>query len=64
MDGKEYVKANAKITSIDTVTVSAPEVVNPSFIHFAWDTLSLHNLVNKLVNKKGLPAIPFQVHLK
>ena len=55
-DGKVYVKANARITAFDTITVSADAVVQPRFVRFAWHTLSRHNLIGS----QGLPAIPFR----
>jgi len=52
----KYVKAQAKITSKDTITVWSPEVKNPKYVRFAWHALARHNLYNK----EGLPAITFR----
>ncbi|MEW6356753.1 MAG: sialate O-acetylesterase [Planctomycetota bacterium] len=55
--GKEtdFTKANAAIDG-ETVVVSAPEVKDPVAVRFAWHKTAEPNLMNK----EGLPAVPFQ----
>lgn len=54
-DGQNYVKAEGKITAVDTITVSAGDVPRPQFVRFGWDPLARHNLINR----NGLPAVSF-----
>ena len=51
-----FVKANAKIVGKDTVEVWSPQVKQPKFVRFAWDSLAKHNLVNS----GSLPAVSFR----
>lgn len=53
-DGK-FVTATAVIDG-DKVIVSSPEVSKPKYVRFAWDERAQPNLVNK----EGLPAVPFR----
>ncbi|MEO6520067.1 MAG: sialate O-acetylesterase [Mucilaginibacter sp.] len=52
---KKYYWATAKIEN-NQVVVSAPEVPQPLFVRYAWDT----NPVCNLYNASGLPASPFR----
>jgi len=51
-----YVRAQAKITGPDTVTVWAEGVREPKQVRFGWHPLARFNLINK----KGLPAVSFR----
>jgi len=51
----KFVKAEAKIVGKDTVEVWSPDVKNPRFVRFAWNTNARHNLVNS----GNLPAVLF-----
>jgi len=55
--GKEtdFVKANAQIDG-ECVVVSSPEVTQPMAVRFAWH----RNAEPNLMNKEGLPAVPFR----
>ena len=53
-DGKYY-PAKAEITG-NKVIVSAPEVMSPVNVRFAWNEAAQSNFVNK----EGLPAVPFR----
>lgn len=53
-DGK-FVDAKATIQG-DTVVVSAPVVAHPTAVRFAWS----YKAVPNLMNKEGLPALPFE----
>ncbi len=53
---QQWVWANAKITSDDTVEVSSPEVPNPVAVRYGWASY----LVVTLYNKDDLPAFPFR----
>ena len=52
----EYVPAEAKIVSKDTVELTSPKVKSPKLVRFAWHVYARHNLYNK----EGLPAISFR----
>lgn len=54
-DDKKFVPATATISG-DTVVVQSPQVSAPVAVRFAWHQLAEPNLVNKA----GLPAIPFR----
>jgi sialate O-acetylesterase len=53
-DGK-FVPARAVIEG-NKVVVSSPEIIAPVAVRFAWDEAAMPNLVNK----EGLPAVPFR----
>jgi sialate O-acetylesterase len=59
-DGQNYFKAQAEISGLDTVKVSAADVPQPKFVRFGWHALARHNLINK----KGLPAVSFRAGSK
>jgi sialate O-acetylesterase len=50
-----YRPANAVVEG-NRVAVSSPEVPNPATVRFAWDEAAQPNLINK----SGLPALPFR----
>jgi sialate O-acetylesterase len=52
----KFVKADAKIVGKDAVEVWSPQVKQPRFVRFAWDSLAKHNLVNS----GDLPAVSFR----
>jgi sialate O-acetylesterase len=55
-----YIWAEAKIISCSEIVVSNDTVANPVYVRYAWaDNPEGTNLVNK----EGLPAVPFQVKL-
>ena len=51
-----YVKGDARIVDAATVEVSSPEVKEPKFVRFGWNTLARFNLMSK----EGLPAVTFR----
>ncbi|MCX7047101.1 MAG: 9-O-acetylesterase, partial [Candidatus Sumerlaeota bacterium] len=51
-----FVKAQAEISGANSVVVSAPEVKKPVAVRFAWSKIA----EPALMNKEGLPAIPFR----
>ena len=53
---RQWKWAQAEITSADTVTVSHPEVSNPTVVRYAWST---NAKAANLYNKEGLPASIF-----
>ncbi|HVT89432.1 MAG TPA: sialate O-acetylesterase [Tepidisphaeraceae bacterium] len=53
-DGR-FVPANATIDG-ETIIVSSPSVTSPKIVRFAWNESAQPNLINKA----GLPAIPFR----
>ncbi|MST95068.1 MAG: hypothetical protein EXS33_07350 [Pedosphaera sp.] len=55
-DGTDYVRAQARIVSADTIEVSSEAVKLPKQVRFSWHTLARHNLVNS----GRLPALPFR----
>lgn len=52
---KKFVWAKAEIDG-STVVLSAPGVLKPAFVRYAWDV----NPVCNLYNQAGLPAVPFR----
>jgi len=50
-----FVKADAEINH-DTVIVSSPDIAEPVAVRFGWHQLAVPNLMNK----EGLPALPFR----
>lgn len=56
-DGK-FVPATAVIAG-DKVMVLSTEIEKPKYVRFAWDEKAMPNLVNK----EGLPALPFRTGL-
>ncbi len=56
-EDKQFVWADARITSSDTVEVSSAEVPAPRYVRYAWaDNPDFANLANSA----GLPAAPFR----
>jgi sialate O-acetylesterase len=54
-EGK-WVWADAKVLGRDQIEVSAPEVVSPKYVRYAW----ADNCPATLYNAEGLPAVPFR----
>jgi len=52
----KFVKAEAKIVSPDTVELRAPAIGTPTQIRYGWHAYCRINLINK----EGLPAVPFK----
>jgi sialate O-acetylesterase len=55
---KNFVPAEAAADG-DTVSVSAPSVSAPKYVRYGWMILR-DNAAPNLINKEGLPALPFQ----
>lgn len=56
-EDEKYVEANANIKD-DTVEVWSDKITQPKYVRFAWNELAQPNLMNK----EGLPAIPFRTN--
>ena len=56
-EDKQFVEAKATIDG-DTIVVSSDTVAKPVAVRFAWHQSAEPNLVNK----EGLPALPFRTH--
>jgi sialate O-acetylesterase len=56
---QKFVPAQAQIVG-DTVVVESVSVPNPVAVRFGWNEIAVPNLMNK----DGLPALPFQTKLK
>ncbi len=54
---KKFVNAKATIVG-DTVVVQSPAVPHPTVVRFAWNQIAVPNLMNKA----GLPALPFDTN--
>jgi len=52
---KQFVRADAEINH-DTVIASSPDIAEPVAVRFGWHQLAVPNLMNK----EGLPALPFR----
>lgn len=58
---RQWKWAQAEITGKDTVTVSHPEIPNPTVVRYAW---SMNAKAANLYNKEGLPASIFTTENK